>query len=349
MKPIKFISALMFNIIVGALFAGVLGVEPAYGSVAMTGVGAVMSFVPSAAGVLREGVYTEIWTGEVIKVLRGRISGSWLDGIPDASSIVENDAIHLVEAGVDPDVLVNNTTYPIPMQPLDDKDVVISLDKFTTKTTPVTDDELYAISYDKMTRVKESHGTAISIAKFTKAAHSLCATENTEKTPVLTTTGPVDAATGRKRLVFGDLVALKNALDKLGVPAEGRRLVLCSDHSNDLLLVSQTYQQMYNIDRNTGRIGMLAGFEIYEFDYNPVYTAAGKKKAVMSVPGEGESRCSFAFYTQRVFKATGSTKMYYSEAATDPDYQRSKINFTHRFVCMPKKADAGAVMLSATA
>ena len=60
----------------------------------------------------------------------------------------------------------------------------------------------------------------------------------------------------------------------------------------------------------------------------------------------GEFNCSFAFYTPRVFKATGSTKMYYSEAATDPEYQRNKINFRHYFLCMPKKADAGVVMMS---
>ena len=60
----------------------------------------------------------------------------------------------------------------------------------------------------------------------------------------------------------------------------------------------------------------------------------------------GEFQCSFAFYTPRVFKATGNTKMYYSEAATDPEYQRNKINFTHRFICMPKKSDAAVVMRS---
>ena len=38
--------------------------------------------------------------------------------------------------------------------------------------------------------------------------------------------------------------------------------------------------------------------------------------------------------------------MYYSEASTDPEYQRNKINFRHYFVCLPKKADAGGVIMS---
>jgi hypothetical protein len=48
----------------------------------------------------------------------------------------------------------------------------------------------------------------------------------------------------------------------------------------------------------------------------------------------------------RIFKATGSTKMYYSEASTDPEYQRNKINFRHYFIAMPKKEDAGVVIRS---
>ena len=47
------------------------------------------------------------------------------------------------------------------MQALEDKDIAIKLDKFQTKATPITDDELYAISYDKTARVKEGHANSI--------------------------------------------------------------------------------------------------------------------------------------------------------------------------------------------
>jgi hypothetical protein len=123
--------------------------------------------------------------------------------------------------------------------------------------------------------------------------------------------------------------------------------VLCNDHVNDLLAVDQKFKEQYNIDRNNGTVGRLYGFDIYEFANNPLYTTAGVKKAVGATAETGEFQCSFAFYTQRVFKATGSTKMYYSPANTDPEYQRNKINFRHMFICMPKKLDAGVVMMSA--
>lgn len=341
----KLMIALLVNVVVGGLIALAVGVAPWIGAVALNVIAiAVGACLPKDA--LRAGVFTEVWTGELVKSLRGGLEGSWLDGVPDQSSIVNNDVIHLVDVGVDPDVLINNTTYPIPSQALEDKDIAVKLDKFQTKVTPITDDELYAASYDKMARVKESHANALNDSKFTKAAHALCAQQDSAKTPILKTTGERDATTGRLRLTMADVVALKAAMDKLGVPAENRRLVLCPDHANDLLLVSQTFREQYNIDRATGKVGKLYGFDVYEYANTPLYTQAGKKKNLGVAAGDGEFNCSFAFYTPRVFKATGSTKMYYSEAATDPEYQRNKINFRHYFLCMPKKGDAGVVMMS---
>ena len=344
-RLIAMFAAVLFNCLMGGTLAAVAGLSPMTGAVGMNVLAAVIGQA-APAGSLRAGVYTEIWTGELVKNLRRGLEATFLDGIPDSSSIVNNDVIHLVEVGVDPDVLINNTTYPIPLQALDDKVIAIKLDKFQTKVTPITDDELYALSYDKMARVKESHGNSINDSKFAKAAHALCAQKNTATTPVLKTTGEKDPVTGRLKMTANDLLNLKRALDKLKVPAQGRRLVLCSEHANDLLEVSQVFKEQYNINRNDGTVGRLYGFDIYEFGNNPLYTTAGVKKDVGATAEAGEFQCSFAFYTQRVFKATGSTKMYYSEAATDPEYQRNKINFRHYFICMPKKADAGAVMMS---
>ena len=146
------LTALLFNTLTGVVCASVLGFSPVAGAVGMNAVAAFMGMAPQSTSILREGVYTEIWTGELVKVLRAGLEGTWLSGIPDQSSIVNNDVIHLVEVGVDPDVLINNKTYPIDVQALEDKDIAIKLDKFQTKATPITDDELYAISYDKTAR-----------------------------------------------------------------------------------------------------------------------------------------------------------------------------------------------------
>ena len=103
-----FLTALLFNAVTGAAFGAVVGVSPVAGALGMNAISAVVgTAMPS--GVMRAGVLKEIWTGEMVKALREFLVGSWLDGIPDNSSLVDNDVIHLVDVGVDPDVLVNNT------------------------------------------------------------------------------------------------------------------------------------------------------------------------------------------------------------------------------------------------
>lgn len=343
-KFLLILSAVLFNCLTGGAIAAVAGMSPAAGMVGMNAVGVFAGMFGEGVPVLREGVYTEVWTGELVKALRAGLEATWLDGIPDQSSIVNNDVIHLVEVGVDPDVLINNTTYPIPLQALEDKDIAIKLDKFQTKVTPITDDELYAISYDKMSRVKESHANALNDSKFQKAAHALAPQKEDTKTPVVASSG-ADDGTGRKRLVREDIIALKARFDKLKIPTTGRRLVLCSDHVNDLLTLDQKFAEQY-YNYTSGKIANMYGFEVYEFANNPYYSKAGVKGALGSTDGY---QASFAFYTQRVFKATGSTKMYYSEAATDPQNQRSLINFRHYFICLPKLADAAGVIYSAEA
>jgi len=339
------LTAILFNCVVGVFLAPLLGTSALACAIGCNVVsfGVSAGFAPT--GALRDGVLTEIWTGEMIKRLRAGLDGSWLADVPDNSAVVENDVIHLVDVGVDPDVLINNTTYPIDLQNLTDSDKAISLDKFQTKVTPLTDDELHAISYDKMSRVQESHRNAIADAEFTKAAHALCPNSNTSTTPVLVTTGE-DDGTGRLKLTIKDVLKLKRALDKAKVPLDGRRLVLCPDHINDLLELDQRFaNQFYQYE--TGKITNMYGFEIYQFVNTPYYSA-GVKVAVGTTPDTTDRQASFAYYVPRVFKATGSLKMYYRDAQTNPQYQRNEINFRHYFICMPKKEDANVAIYSGT-
>lgn len=344
---VRFFLAVLFNGIVGAILASLLGFSPLSGALVANGIAVLMAQMPQMQGVLREGVLTEVWTGELIKKLRGGTEATFLDGISDQSALANNDVIHLVDVGVDPDVLINQTSYPIDIQDLPDGDKAIKLDKFVTKVTPITDDELYATSYDKMQRVKESHGNAINDAKNRKAAHALTPLKNTATTPVLKTSGAWTGEDdkGRRRLRMEDIVAIKEAMDKLGVPSGERRLVLCHDHVNDLLLIDQKFKEQY-YNYATGKIANLYGFEVYEYGSCPYFTANGQKKALDAEVQTGEYQASFAFYKPRVFKATGSTKMYYSSAATDPLNQRNLINFRHYFIALPKKDDASVAIYS---
>ena len=122
-------TALLFNAVMGIMLAAFMGVSATAGAATAVGVSlAAGKFMPS--GSLCEGVLTEVWTGELIKTLRAGDVATFLDGLPDYSQYAENDVIHMIDVGGDPDVLVNNKTYPLTIQEITDNDAVFSLDKF---------------------------------------------------------------------------------------------------------------------------------------------------------------------------------------------------------------------------
>ena len=295
--------------VMGGLLASCIGVPAWLGAIGMVVIGVGSYFVRLPNG-LRAGVYVEVWTRQVVEHYTHALEGTFLEGVPDFSQYAENDVVHL-------------------------------LSKFETKPTQVTDDELYALAYDKMGLVKTRHGNRLSETMLDKAIHAFAPTEDTAETPVLLTTGTMDED-GRKKLTRLDVIALRRKLDKLKVPKKGRRLVLCSDHVADLLEIDQKFQNQYH-DYSTGVIMKMYGFEIYEAVNCPLFDCTTKKKKSFgSVATVNDFEGSVFFYVPRMFKCKGGTKMYYSKAENDPVNKRNLVSFTTRFVALPQKKE-GAV------
>jgi len=244
-------------------------------------------------------------------------------------------------------VLINNTTYPIAIQSLDDGDKAVSLDKFQTTATPVTDDELYALSYDKKSSVIERHKDVLKEKTYVRAIHALAPAENTALTPVITTTGA--AVDGRKAMTRGDIIRLKKSFDKNKVPKAERVLVLCADHIADLLEYDQKFAGQY-YDYKSGKVANLFGFEIYEYNECPYYNAATLKKlAFGAATADTDTQASVAFSLKRAMKAGGSVTAYASEARNNPQTQQNLLNYRLYSICLPLKLDAQAAIVSARA
>ena len=280
-------------------------------------------------------VKQEIWTGEVLRKVTTLEQATFLDGLPDYSRYANNNVIHMAYMGVEPKVLINNSTYPLPTSALASEDIGLSLDKYQTEVTIISDDELHASASDRMSVTRDMHAGAITKEKFKKALHAIAPAKHTTETPVLTTTGP--ETDGRKSLTRSDIIRLKKAYDQLEVPMDGRRLVLCPDHVHDLLELDQKFSAQY-YDYKSGRIAGLYGFDVYEYGAAPYYDQEAKtKKAFGATPGAKDVQGSIAFYAPYIAKASGETKMYFSEAKTNPRMQENEINFRHYFLVIPKK------------
>lgn len=345
-KFLNILVALFANFSLGAVMFGLLGFMPLFGGIALMLVALLSPLFGMPVGAMRATIFTEVWTGEMIKAFRNSMESiGWIARIRDYSQYAENDVIHFVNLGGDPTVLVNNTSYPLEIESLTDTDKPIGLDKYQTKPTRITDDELNAISYDKMGSVIERHREAMDSKKYARALHALAPSGNAAGTPVLLTTG-TDAPDGlRKMITRKDIIALKKEFDTLKVPVAGRVLVLCPDHVNDLLDTDQKFADQYH-NYTSGKISNMYGFEIFEYTDSPYYVVSTKAKlAFGSVPGVTERAASVAFYAPRMMKASGTTKSYLSEAKNNPTTQENLANFRTYFICLPLKNEAiGAIV-----
>ena len=127
------------------------------------------------------------------------------------------------------------------------------------------------------------------------------------------------------------------------VPEDGRVLVLCPDHVNDLLEQDQSFKEQY-YNYTSGKLMNMYGFEVYTFVNAPYFNKSGVKLAYNATPTSTDHKGSFAFYRPRMFRAQGTTKMYYSEAATNPQTQENLVNFRNYDIVLPKKMEAiGAI------
>ncbi|MDC9722371.1 MAG: hypothetical protein PSN34_06310 [Urechidicola sp.] len=255
--------------------------------------------------------------------------------------------IHLVDIGADPEVLINNTTYPIPAVSQTDGDISITLDKYQTEVNTVTDDEIQYIAYDKIRKVQEKHTKAVMSKKHSKDAHALAPAGNTVATPVMVTTGADDGG-GRRKMLLKDILTHKRQYDNNKIPQANRVLVLCSDYYNDLLedgLDKKVDMRQFSDDAGGLLTARLYGFKVYWYVDCPYFTEATLvKKAYGSVPVAGDYQASVSFYAPDMFKAKGLIKFY--DEKPKPRTQQWEFNMRHNYIVLPRKARANGAIVS---
>lgn len=290
--------------------------------------------------------FPEMWESRVRTLLQDEQLAPWLDGIAEidtqvievgSGSASESNIIHIPITTFRPGLLINNTAYPLALVAYDDTSMTVQLDKYQTLVTTLTDDQANGSSYKQIDSVTKSHRDEITEGKFAKAIHSIAPqTTVAGKTFVIQCTGDEVTAGGRRKMLWKDLITARRAMDAAKCKKKGRRLVLSSDHENDLLEDNSNKYADKLADYLSGQIkGMLAGFEMYQNIDNPYYTAAGAKKAWGSVPGATDRVASVIFHPENIVKKTGMTKQYFADAKSAPRTQQNEYNVRHYFIAVP--------------
>jgi hypothetical protein len=285
----------------------------------------------------------EIWVNQIQENFYP--DSSFLKYGKDFSGLVEYNAINMAEAGVDPKVLINNTTYPITTVQRTDKPINIELDKFETENTLVRRPETIQYAYDQLESVLMGHRNQLRAKTAEKAAHAYAPEKDNIYTPVIRTTGTANGA--RKMLTFEDILMLKERFDNMEIPVEERYLVLHPSHVTDLIRLDvKAFKDITDIVN--GQPKRFAGFGILQFSRMPYYDISTMEKLPLgSVPAQTSGFASFAFQAGEIMKADGDVFMYVTE--NDPKERATIVGFDKRFIAMPIRNKGIGAIVSASA
>ncbi len=325
---------LLFAIGFGPVLAASLEVEPVKVIGALVGAGVGMGVLGGMPqGSATAGVFKEIFIDQLMEKFYG--VPSFLDAATDMTEFVEFNTINLADIGVDPAVLINNTTFPVPAAVRADAALALPLDNFDTENTIVRNLEEVETAYNKRESVIRQHRNSIMEVCGNKAAHAYSPASDTADTPVLVTTGAVNPVTGLKRLTLEDLAEMKRRLDVIKVPALGRWGVLHPDHVADLIVQDKDLFKVFtNIAEGT--VPRIFGFSMFEYPTNAIYLhTTGVKQPFGAAPDANDATSSFFFHTAEVMKADGTVDMFIRE--NDPEQRGDIIGFQKRFVALPMR------------
>jgi hypothetical protein len=314
-----------FNMVVALLFGTLFSLSAVFTMGASLVAGTLLSFTPSN-GALMAGLQKEIWTDVLLENFFPNTS--FLSEARDMSTLVEYNKINLAEVGASPEVLIDNTSYPISVSARTDVPKDLALKTLDTTSTVVRNVEAMELAYDKMASVTYGHKMELMRTAGKLAAWNYAPLSDTAFTPVLKATGALK--NGRRLLTFEDVLRLFTAYNDLDVP-DGRILVLNPQHEADLILQDLT---MY---KTVMASGMLFNFKLYRTSVTPKFNVStGVKVAYGAAPAATDGLASFAFFKDEVMKAMGTTEMFYT--LKDPANKGDIINFQQRFVALPLRA-----------
>jgi len=280
------------------------------------------------------GPFKEIFTDIILKNFYP--DGGWLKELTSMDHMVENNTINLSQIGADPEVIKDNTTWPLTPTQRTDSGIAIPLATFDTEPTHVTNVEELETSYDKCQSVVAQHINALRTKAALSAIYNIAPAANTADAPVLTTSGE-DRGDGNKALTYADVLKLRTAFNKANLPMQGRILILSVEHEEDLL--------KEDVDRYNRMMltNTLAGFKVYTFNGTPTYEASGQKSAYGAVSGQPSS---VAFLNTEVMRAMGTIEG--EPERRWADYRGWLLGFQMRFVAQPFRAKGTAAIYSAT-
>lgn len=341
-------SAVLFSFFAITMVAFIMGLSSpmmyGVGGVALTIVQSAVSFIldrPALpSGIAMAGLNKEIWIKQLM--LNYYPSSGFLQRSQDMTEFVENNTINLADCGVDPVVIWNNTTYPVPMVARADNPIAIPLEYADTENTVIRNARKVEFNFNMMEVSIKQHRASLVASSSVKTLHAYApAAAVTNKVRLLEATGAT-RADGSKALTINDLVDYDSWLNGINAPYGGRICVLSLPHKADLAKADLALYKSF-LNWKSGEPLPFLNFEFYQSGINATYSSALAKKAIGATAAAGDRQATQIWLESEVMRADGDVEMF--ETLRDARERGDIVGFQKRFIAMPIRQKAlGAIL-----
>lgn len=260
------------------------------------------------------GLQKEVW---VAGIKENPIpNNSFVFASTDMSEYVDNNKLHLAEAGIEPEVHEDyfaGNEDDLPLADISDVPGEVVLKTYSTERTRHRKLQDVELAYNKRESIINRHKTSLAKNLGVRAAYAWSPATDNEYNKII----KLDADDSVIDAII-DLEAFYNELDV----TEGLNICLTPAH---MARIKKENKVLY---KEIIAEGTLYGFKVYRYTKNPLYTAAKAKKPFGAVKEATDTVASFTWVTGEVFRCFGDTEMYatLASAATQAD----EISFAQR-------------------
>ncbi|KVV16132.1 hypothetical protein [Flavobacterium sp. TAB 87] len=233
----------------------------------------------------------------------------------DKSEYVENNKLHLAEAGIEPDVHEDyfaGSETDLPLATINDIPNEVILKTYSTDRTRHRDLQEVELQYNKRASITNRHKTSLAKNLGKRAAFAWApALDNTNNKIITVGAGKFISAIIKMKAFY-------NGLDMY----DNLNICLTAEHMG---IIEEEDTVLYKKILDTNK---MYGFKVYNYNQTALYTAAGAKKPYGTVKAADDKNCSFTWSSDETFRCFGDTEMY--ETIRSAASQADEISFAQR-------------------
>ncbi|MDO5608260.1 MAG: hypothetical protein Q4G08_07395 [Capnocytophaga sp.] len=320
MKRRLSIKSLLINVVLAYLaaffIAPLLGLNPWAVGVAIVATNAAVGYFAPAIfkGTARIGLQTEVWVAGIKE--NPVPNHSFVYQSTDMSQYVENNKLHLAEAGIEPGVHEDyfaTSNDALPVAEVKDIHNEVVLKTYSTEQTRHRQLQEIELAYNRRESVINRHRISLAKNLGKRAAYMWSPQQDNEHNKVLNLNATDSVIDG-----IIDIKAFLEAKDIY----EGINICLNADH---LARIRKEDKRLYKDILNEQQ---MYGIKVFQYSQNPLYTSAGVKKPFGATKETTDKQASFIWVTDEVFRCFGDVEMYAN--LRDSGIQADTLSFAQR-------------------